>query len=103
MPTIDIEAAKTDLSRIIREAPDKDGVVLTERGEPVARLLPIRAGEAAPDGDSQEPRRLGPLEGVEGPEGKARRFGTLAGKLMVPDDFDAPLPDEILDLFEGRR
>jgi antitoxin (DNA-binding transcriptional repressor) of toxin-antitoxin stability system len=28
------------------------------------------------------------------------RFGTLAGRLIVPDDFDAPLPDDILDEFE---
>jgi hypothetical protein len=31
-----------------------------------------------------------------------RRLGTLAGKLHVPDDFDDPLPDEIIAEFEGR-
>jgi antitoxin (DNA-binding transcriptional repressor) of toxin-antitoxin stability system len=31
-----------------------------------------------------------------------RKLGTLAGQLRVPDDFDDPLPDEILDAFEGR-
>jgi hypothetical protein len=30
-----------------------------------------------------------------------RRLGTLAGKLHIPDDFDDPLPDEIIALFEG--
>lgn len=29
------------------------------------------------------------------------RFGTLAGRLTIPDAFDAPLPDDILDEFEG--
>jgi hypothetical protein len=32
-----------------------------------------------------------------------RRFGTLAGKFVVPDDFDAPLPDDVLASFEGNE
>lgn len=31
-----------------------------------------------------------------------RPVGLAAGKFVVPDDFDDPLPDEILDAFEGR-
>jgi len=31
-----------------------------------------------------------------------RPFGLCAGEFVVPDDFDAPLPEEILDLFEGK-
>ncbi|MEA2325128.1 MAG: hypothetical protein QOE68_87, partial [Thermoanaerobaculia bacterium] len=30
-----------------------------------------------------------------------RPVGLAAGKFVVPDDFDDPLPDEILDAFEG--
>lgn len=30
-----------------------------------------------------------------------RPFGLCAGEFTVPDDFDAPLPDEILQAFEG--
>ncbi len=30
------------------------------------------------------------------------RFGVLKGKVIVADDFDAPLPDEVLASFEGR-
>jgi hypothetical protein len=30
-----------------------------------------------------------------------RTLGSLRGALKVPDDFDAPLPDEILRAFEG--
>jgi len=41
---------------------------------------------------------LGPLLG---PQPK-RRLGILVGKLRVPEDFDAPLPDEIVNAFEGR-
>jgi hypothetical protein len=30
-----------------------------------------------------------------------RPFGLCEGEFVVPDDFDAPLPTEILDAFEG--
>jgi antitoxin (DNA-binding transcriptional repressor) of toxin-antitoxin stability system len=30
-----------------------------------------------------------------------KRIGLLEGKLIVPDDFDAPLPPELLVAFEG--
>lgn len=31
-----------------------------------------------------------------------RPVGLCAGDFIVPDDFDAPLPDAVLDAFEGR-
>lgn len=31
-----------------------------------------------------------------------RPSGLAKGEFVVPDDFNAPLPDEILDLFEGK-
>jgi hypothetical protein len=31
-----------------------------------------------------------------------RTLGSLEGRLKVPPDFDAPLPDEVLAAFEGR-
>lgn len=31
-----------------------------------------------------------------------RPVGLAAGEFVVPDDFDEPLPDELLDAFEGR-
>jgi hypothetical protein len=44
--------------------------------------------------------RKGPLSA--GGSKPARRLGLLAGKIHIPDDFDDPLPDEILAEFEGR-
>ena len=32
---------------------------------------------------------------------RAPRLGTLRGMVEVPDDFDAPLPEEVLRAFEG--
>ncbi len=45
----------------------------------------------------------GRAEAVLGPVSsfKKRRLGILEGKLNIPDDFDAPLPPEILAAFEG--
>jgi hypothetical protein len=34
--------------------------------------------------------------------GPKRQLGRLDGKLHIPDDFDDPLPDDIIALFEGR-
>ncbi|NOZ06674.1 MAG: type II toxin-antitoxin system Phd/YefM family antitoxin [Chloroflexi bacterium] len=31
-----------------------------------------------------------------------RPFGLCAGEFMVPDDFDEPLPDSIIQAFEGK-
>jgi len=53
-------------------------------GRPVARLVAVDS--------ARTPRRRG-LLGL---------LGLLEGKFKVPDDFDAPLPEDIRDLFEGR-
>ena len=34
-------------------------------------------------------------------EVRKRLFNVMAGKMTIADDFDAPLPDEILNDFEG--
>jgi len=47
----------------------------------------VRAGE--------EVARLVPARGTI-----ARSFGIDAGRFAVPDDFDAPLPDDVLAGFE---
>ena len=43
--------------------------------------------------------RLGPLVRP----GRTRRLGPLDGKFRVPDNFNEPLPDEVIAAFEGRR
>ena len=78
MRTVNIHAAKTHLSRLVEAAAAGEEIIIAKAGKPVARLGPLVA----------TPR--------------ARRLGTLAGILRVPEDFDAPLPDDVLDSFEGR-
>jgi prevent-host-death family protein len=75
---VNIHAAKTQLSKLLDAAAAGEEVIIAKAGKPVAKLVPIDA--AAP------PRRLGILD----------------GKIHVPDDFDNPLPDEIIAEFEGR-
>jgi prevent-host-death family protein len=78
MPTVNIHAAKSQLSRLLDAAVAGEEVIIAKAGKPVARLVPI------------EKKR------------ERRKLGTLAGQFTVPDDFDDPLSDEILDAFEGR-
>ncbi len=76
MPTFNVHAAKTHFSRLVDAAAGGEEIIIAKAGKPVARLMPL----ACPS-----KRRLGILEGIA----------------VVPPDFDAPLPDEMLALFEG--
>ena len=77
MPSVNMHDAKTHLSELVERAEAGEEIIIARAGKPVARLVPIEI--------KKEPRKL----------------GYLAGQIWVADDFDAPLPDEILDLFEG--
>jgi prevent-host-death family protein len=72
---VGVHEAKTHLSLLLDLVAAGEEVAITRRGEEVARLVP--------------PRQRG-----------ARRLGADRGRFTVPDDFDAPLPDEILAAFE---
>ncbi|TMB49205.1 MAG: type II toxin-antitoxin system Phd/YefM family antitoxin [Deltaproteobacteria bacterium] len=76
---VNVYAAKTHLSRLLDRAARGEEVVITRHGKPVARLTPV------------EQRRA------------PRKLGALRGKVRVAADFDAPLPKDILALFEGSR
>ena len=75
--TVNIYAAKTNLSRLVDRAAAGEEIIIARAGKPRARLVP-----------------LGPEPAV------ARRPGGWEG-LVIADDFDAPLPDELVDAFEG--
>lgn len=74
---INIYDAKTQLSRLVDQAERGEDVVIARAGKPVARLTRIA------------------------PQPKKRRLGILDGQFKVPDDFNAPLPAEVLSAFEG--
>lgn len=68
--------------------------------DPLAFLRRIEAGEAllVVQGD----RALASVHPIPAPTAELRPYGLCAGRFDVPADFDQPLPDEILDEFEGR-
>jgi prevent-host-death family protein len=78
MKIVNIHQAKTHFSKLLEEAAAGEEIVIAKAGKPVAKLVVIDAG----------------------PKPK-RRLGLAEGEFTVPDDFDDPLPDEILALFEG--
>jgi len=69
------------------------------RRNPDDVLRRVRAGEHLLVVDAERP--LFEIHPVEAAAAR-RKLGLCAGEFVVPDDFDAPLPDEILATFEGR-
>lgn len=74
--SVGVHEAKTHLSRLLDDVAAGEEVVITRRGQPAARLVALR-------------------------EPTSRTFGIDRGRLAVPEDFDAPLDDEVLDGFES--
>ena len=71
-----IHEAKTHLSRLLAQMESGEDIVIARAGVPVARLVPVARSA------------------------KERTLGTEVGRLIVADDFDAPMPDDLLDSFE---
>jgi prevent-host-death family protein len=66
---IDLEHAKDQLRGLIDQAEQDGEVILTQDGEPVAKIIPIARAR------------------------KPRQFGSARGQIHMADDFDAPLED----------
>jgi prevent-host-death family protein len=75
---VNIFEAKTNLSKLIVQVEQGGEVIIARAGKPVARLTQL------------EPAKKKPI-----------RFGLMKGEIWIADDFDAPLPDEVLAEFEG--
>jgi len=78
MNKVNVHEAKTRFSRLLRRVAAGEEITIANRGVPVARLVPVPA------------------------EGTTRKLGFFRGQMTIPDDFDAPLPTDILDAFEGK-
>ena len=75
---VNIHQAKTHFSRLLQRVAAGEEVVIARAGVPVARLVAV------------DPKR-----------GKARPLGMDEGRIWIADDFDAPLPDDMLKAFYG--
>ncbi|MFA5884133.1 MAG: type II toxin-antitoxin system Phd/YefM family antitoxin [Acidimicrobiia bacterium] len=75
MVEVGVHEAKTHLSRLLTRVAAGEDVVITRSGLPVARLVPVeRTGR--------------------------RKLGTDRGRIVIADDFDTPLPEDLLAEFE---
>jgi prevent-host-death family protein len=74
---VNIHEAKTHLSRLLVRVEAGEEIVIARSGRPIARLVPY-----------------------EPPPGE-RVLGEDRGKVILSDDFDAPLPEDILAAFES--
>ena len=74
--TINVYEAKTQLSRLLARVVSGEEIVISRSGRPIARLVPF---EAPP---------------------QKRVLGKDAGRVVVADDFDAPLPEDLAAEFE---
>ncbi|MFZ5471209.1 MAG: type II toxin-antitoxin system Phd/YefM family antitoxin [Myxococcota bacterium] len=73
---VNVHEAKTHFSKLLAKVAAGEEVTITKAGRPVARLVPLEAKPVA------------------------RPLGLDAGRFEVPEDFDAPLPAEVLRHFE---
>lgn len=76
---VNVHDAKTRLSRLLSRVARGDEVVIAKAGRPVARLVSINQTPA--------PRIL----------------GSAKGQVWISDDFNAPLPEDLLKAFEGEE
>ena len=76
---VNIYEAKTHLSELVEQASRGATIVIAKHGTPLAKLVPLDAA----------PRRK-------------IVYGSMKGEFVEADDFDAPLPDDLQALFEGR-
>lgn len=79
MKKVSIADAKAQLSSLLEDVADGEAVTITRHNVPVAELRAVQRSASTP-----------------------RPWGLAKGTFAIPDDFDAPLPDTVLDAFQGR-
>ena len=77
MFVVNVHEAKTQLSKLLARVEAGEDIVIARRGEPVARLVGCK------------------------PRNK-RQADVLKGKVVIPESFFDPLPEEELTVWEGR-
>ncbi len=74
---VNMQKAKSNLSRLIKEVLDGEEVVIAKAGKPLVKLVPYK------------------------PASEPRKFGGYENEICIPPDFDET-DEEIVKLFEGR-
>ena len=74
---VNIHDAKTNFSKLLNQVLKGDEIIIARDGKPLVRLIPYTE------------------------ETQVRQGGQLKGLIKISNDFDAPLPEEILKQFYG--
>jgi prevent-host-death family protein len=75
--TVNLYEAKMHLSRLVEQAAAGEEIVIAKAGHPKAKLVPVRTKR------------------------RSRKPGCWQGRLWIADDFDAPLPEDLVAGFDG--
>jgi prevent-host-death family protein len=74
--TVNVHEAKTNLSALLKRVEEGEEIIIARAGKPVAQLVPAKPNGPFP-------------------------LGFERGRIKMSDDFDDPLPPELLALFTG--
>ena len=78
MVKVSLEEIQQNLPAYLQRVEAGETIIIVRAGQPVAEVKP-----------------------VVGHPKTSRQFGLCAGEFTVPENFDAPLPEDILHAFEG--
>jgi prevent-host-death family protein len=76
---INVHEAKTHLSRLLKRVEAGEEITISRAGVPVAKMVAVAAA------------------------GGARPLGAMEGQIYIADDFDTPLPNDLLAQFYGEE
>ena len=78
MMHVNVEDIQQNLLVYLQRVEAGETLVIVRAGQPVVEMKPVTTGTET-----------------------LRPFGLCAGEFTVPEDFDAPLPEDLLQAFEG--
>jgi antitoxin (DNA-binding transcriptional repressor) of toxin-antitoxin stability system len=78
MANVTVDEIQRDPLRYLQLVESGEVLVIVRSNQPIAELRPISRTQ------------------------QLRPFGLCAGEFTVPGDFDAPLPEDLLNAFEGK-
>ncbi|MFZ4664969.1 MAG: type II toxin-antitoxin system Phd/YefM family antitoxin [Prochlorotrichaceae cyanobacterium] len=78
MLNVTIDQIQRDPLKYLHQVEAGETLVILRCDKPIAELRPIASSK------------------------QLRPFGLCAGEFIVPDDFDYPLPEDLLSAFEGK-
>ncbi|MGL4497520.1 MAG: type II toxin-antitoxin system Phd/YefM family antitoxin [Planktothrix sp.] len=80
MITLNIDDIQHNLSEFIKLIQEGNSLIITQADQPIAEIKPIP---------------------IKQPQKERRPIGLCEGEFVVPDNFNDPLPEEIIKLFEN--